>query len=111
MANNKQKSFNVNIDEDVAELFDAQIEQRGFTKYRAVQGALRCWLALPSEVQVKLMELKDSDLLSLDQIINDAGIKSRFQSDIEAAFAEFAKRQGIAQPVPGTRQKKRNSKV
>lgn len=108
MAEPGQKNFSGNINEPLSDKFTQQAEDRGYTKYRAIEGALRCWLALPSDIQVKLMELKNSELLTMDEIIDSIG-KSQFQADIEAAFAEFAKRQGIAQPESASKRKKRSS--
>lgn len=50
-----QKNFNVNINENLAEKFADQIEKRGYTKYRAIEGALVAFMKLPIEEQVKLI--------------------------------------------------------
>lgn len=50
-----KKTFNVDIDDQLSEQFSNQIEERGFTKYRAIEAAIRAFLVLPSEVQVALM--------------------------------------------------------
>jgi len=55
-----QKNFNVNVDEAVADKFTEQTDQRGYTKYRAVEGALRAFMAIPSEAQVALMSNSDN---------------------------------------------------
>lgn len=52
---NQQKNFNVNIDETLSDAFSAQVEQRGYTKYRAIEGALRGFMALSAENQVRLI--------------------------------------------------------
>ena len=48
-------AFNQDVDEAIAVKFASQVEERGQTKYRAVEGAIRAWLALPKVVQVDLM--------------------------------------------------------
>jgi len=53
-----QKNFNVNIEEKLAIKFDDQITMRGYTKYRAIEGALRLWLTLTPHEQVALIEGK-----------------------------------------------------
>jgi len=106
---NDRKAFTVEIESELSELFAGQCENRKYRKYGAISGAVRLWLALPSDIQVKLMELKNSELLSLDQIIEFIG-KNQFQRDLENAFAEFAKLQGIAQPAQKSRQKKGSSR-
>jgi len=50
-----KKAFNVDVNLEVAEKFSGQVEDRGYTKYRAVEAALRAFIALPEEAQVKLM--------------------------------------------------------
>lgn len=51
----QQKNFNVNIDAQLSDGFSAQVEQRGYTKYRAIEGALRGFMALSAEDQVRLI--------------------------------------------------------
>lgn len=46
-----QKSFNVDIDEKISDAFSAQVEQQGYVKYRAIEGALRVFMSLPLELQ------------------------------------------------------------
>jgi len=50
-----QKNFSCNIEPEVAEAFSAQVDVRGYTKYRAIEGAIRAFLAIPPEAQVALM--------------------------------------------------------
>ena len=50
-----KKNFNVNVDLEIAESFDEQTAAKGYTKYRAVEGALRLWLTSSPEQQVKVM--------------------------------------------------------
>jgi hypothetical protein len=60
-----KKPFTVDCDEQLSELFSKQVEERGFTKYRAVEGALRAFIALPKELQVELMNNQISDVSQL----------------------------------------------
>lgn len=50
-----KNSFNVDVDDELSEAFSAQVDKRGYTKYRALEGALRAFLAIPPEAQVALM--------------------------------------------------------
>ena len=42
-------------DEKIFDEFSKIVDKRGYTKYRAVEAALRAFIALPEEAQVKLM--------------------------------------------------------
>lgn len=73
---NEQKNFNVNVDAKLSDVFSEQAEQRGYTKYRAVEGALRAFIVLPPELQVKLIAGTDKDLYTtLVQGLVDAEIQ------------------------------------
>lgn len=52
-----KKSFSVDINEKLSEAFSSQVAERGYTKYRAIEGALRAFMSLPAEEQVRLMTL------------------------------------------------------
>lgn len=52
---NEQKNFNVNIAAQLSDEFSTHVEQRGYTKYRAIEGALRGFMALSAEDQVRLI--------------------------------------------------------
>ncbi|MHC4083890.1 MAG: hypothetical protein ACYSWZ_02940 [Planctomycetota bacterium] len=45
----------IEIEKKLSDELAKQVEERGQTKYRAVEGAIRAWLALPKVVQVDLM--------------------------------------------------------
>jgi len=55
MAKIGQKNFNVYVDEIVADDFSDYIDKSGYTKYRAVEAALRAFMSIPPEAQVALM--------------------------------------------------------
>ncbi len=57
----EQKNFNVNVDADLSDAFSTQIDQRGFTKYRAIEGALRGFMSLPEHLQVRLIAASKVD--------------------------------------------------
>jgi septation ring formation regulator EzrA len=57
MAKN-EKSFGIKIDPELSERFSEHVLERGYTKYRAIEAALRAFIALPPEVQVGLMSNK-----------------------------------------------------
>jgi len=47
------KSFNVDVNENLSDEFSNQISERGYTKYRAIEGALRAFMALSPAEQVQ----------------------------------------------------------
>lgn len=60
-----QINFNVNVDEKIAEMFSTICDERGYTKYRAIEGALRAFISLPDELQVSLMKSTNQDAYKL----------------------------------------------
>jgi len=65
MAAQGQKNVNVNIDENLYDEFSTHTDQRGYTKYRAVEGALRVFMALPAEVQTQLISNSKKDIYAM----------------------------------------------
>jgi len=57
--------LNVNIDAALYDSFSEQTDERGQTKYRAVEGALRAFIALPAEVQTQLISDREKDTYSI----------------------------------------------
>ncbi len=55
MTGKKKKNFGGDIDVEVIKAFDLQVEERGYIKKRAVEGAAKFWIKLPAEVQTALM--------------------------------------------------------
>lgn len=47
-----QKSFTVDVPVEVSEVFSEHVDTQGYTKWRAVMGALKAYMVLPPEVQV-----------------------------------------------------------
>lgn len=73
-----KKPFTVDINEKVSDAFSAQVEQRGFTKYRAIEGALRAFMVLPADLQVELIGNEIPDVLCLiREKLLDADLISR----------------------------------
>ena len=74
-----KKSFNVDVDDVLSEAFSAHVDKSGYTKYRAVEGALRAFMAIPPEAQVALMSNSDNpkDILikTFDDISLEEGLK------------------------------------
>ena len=56
-----KKSFSVDVDDDISEAFSTICDERGYTKYRAIEGALRAFISLPDQVQVALMKASNPD--------------------------------------------------
>ncbi len=46
------KSFTVDVPVEVSEAFSEHVDQQGYTKWRAVMGALKAYMVLPPEAQV-----------------------------------------------------------
>lgn len=53
-----RKAFTVEADEELSKAFSEQVDGRGYTKYRAIEGAIRLWLTLTPHEQVELIEGK-----------------------------------------------------
>ena len=83
MRRSDQKNFGVNINCKIADSFTEQVEQRGQKKFRAIEGSIRLWLSLPSEVQALLIANPDIDI---DGIY--ASLSERLQ---EALHTELAR--------------------
>jgi len=59
---NQRKAFTVEIEPGLAQLFTKQVEERGYTKYRAIEGAIRVFTALPPDIQGKLIANSIEDI-------------------------------------------------
>lgn len=79
MAINGQKNFSVNIDEKLCDDFSEHIDKNGYTKYRAIEGALRAFMAIPSEAQVALMSNSDNPKDILVKTFGDVGLEQDLQ--------------------------------
>ena len=47
-----KKSFTVDVPTDVSTAFSKHIEDQGYTKWKAIMGALKAYMVLPPDVQV-----------------------------------------------------------
>lgn len=84
--------FNQDIEEEIKEAFGEQVSGRGYVKYRAVTSAVKCFMALPSEVQVKLMSCKNSDVGKiLADCFREADTREFFQKIPAASRAKVLK--------------------
>jgi len=72
-----KKSFSVDVDDGVSDAFSSQVADRGYTKYRAVEGALRAFIAMPPEAQVAFM----SDAENAQKILLNAFREMGLQTD------------------------------
>ena len=50
-----QKNINVKIDSELQDQFTKHVDERGYTKYRALEGAIKVFITLSPVLQVKLM--------------------------------------------------------
>lgn len=60
----EKKTLNV-FDKTVFNAFTKLVEDKGYTQYRAVEGALRVFISLPDELQVPLMSGNNRDVYKL----------------------------------------------
>lgn len=86
---NGQKNFNVNVDEKVADEFSEHVDKNGYTKYRAVEGALRAFMAIPSEAQVALMSNSDNPKDILVSAFGDISLEKGLKELTSAQRAQI----------------------
>lgn len=69
-----EKPLNVVIDNKVADAFNQQHRARGQIKKQAGETAIRLWLALPAEVQAKLIQKDQPDVIRtiIEAVFNDS---------------------------------------
>jgi len=60
-----RKPFNVDIDEGIAESFQKFIDSTGLSKYRVLQAAIRAYLALPPDLQLRLTNPDTDDIYAI----------------------------------------------
>jgi hypothetical protein len=94
--------FNQDVDEGLAVSFNELVDERGYTKYRAVEAAVRAFVALPPDAQALLMannckpyEIMVKSLLSaeVDKHLDELGpIRSRFLALLKQAKAQDARK-------------------
>lgn len=93
-----KKTFTVDVDEELSEAFSAQVDERGYTKYRALEGAIRAFIVIPAEIQVKLMSNTKENIAELLQ-----SPSSLSDDQIEKLWAEMeriAKKVGVKLKIP-----------
>lgn len=54
--NTKEKPLGAELDSELVDAFLKQVESRGFKKKRALGGALKVWISLPTEIQAKTLD-------------------------------------------------------
>ena len=79
MAVEGQKNFSVNIGETLCDDFSEHIDKNGYTKYRAIEGALRAFMAIPPEAQVALMSNTKNARDILIKVFGDAALEDDLQ--------------------------------
>lgn len=92
-----RKAFTVETNENLSGMFTKQALERGFTKYRAIEGSLRCWLALPKEVQVSLMELQNDEIMPVDKLFESIDLKL-FRKRVQQVVADLGLRLEKSRP-------------
>jgi hypothetical protein len=83
-----QKNLSAFIEPKIAELFQKHCENNGHIKYRAIEAAIRCWLALPTEVQSNLMQLKGDEIIPVAKIFEFIDLKL-FRDRVQAAVDDL----------------------
>ena len=61
MANPGEKNVSAYINPKVVEAFSEQVEEKGYLKRKAIEGAIRAFIVLPDELQVALMKSTNQD--------------------------------------------------
>ena len=56
-----QKNLNANINAEVFDAFETQKDKYGWNKYRAVEAALKAFMAMPAELQVRIISAEPSN--------------------------------------------------
>ena len=91
VAMNGRKAFTVEANEELSKEFEKQRLARGYTKYRAIEGALRLWLTLSPLEQVKWIEGNPKPVFSDDptenEILVDLDNLARAVSDVTEKIA------------------------
>ncbi len=76
-----KNAFTVDVNEELSNSFSSQVEERAYTKYRAIEGALRLFMALDPGRQVALMS-PEGDKAAEDIVQGSETI----QADLERNF-------------------------
>lgn len=80
MAEKNTEALSISIDSDVFKQFQNQWKERAQVKNKAGEAAIRIWISLPTEIQAKVLELKDID-----------GYDFLIKNTIEAEVSSFFK--------------------
>ena len=62
----KKKIFSAELSEDILDCFTDHVAERGYVKYRGIEGAMRAFMALPPKIQAELMK----ESLPQDKVFN-----------------------------------------
>lgn len=65
MAQPGEKNVSAYVDPKVATAFTELADGKGYVKRKAIEGALKVFLSLPSEVQVAVMESRNSSVYKI----------------------------------------------
>ena len=60
-----KKSFGAELAEELCDAFSEQIDKRGYKKLRAIEGALKAFMAMPKDLQVTLMSANEHNVHDL----------------------------------------------
>ena len=60
-----KKTFTVDVNDELSEAFSTLCDERGYTKYRALEGAIRAFISLPDALQVALMKGNNQNVYKL----------------------------------------------
>ena len=65
MAQPGEKNISAYIDPKVAEELSKQTDNKGYTKRKAIEGAIKAFISMPDELQVALMKSTNQDTYKL----------------------------------------------
>lgn len=69
-----EKSFNVDVPPEVSQAFTDHIDGSGYTKWKAIMGALKVYMLLPADVQVcanNPSKMSDDVRATMDRVYED----------------------------------------
>ena len=93
-----EKNISAFITPEVSEQFKQQCESRGFTKYRAVEGALRLWVTLDPIKQLELIEGRTTPVFSKNPDENEIYVELDDLARKFAAVNEKIRRNEAGKP-------------
>jgi len=87
-----KNAFTVDVETELSEEFSNQVDERAYTKYRAIEGALRLFMALDPSWQVALMGTEGGKVAKvIAEQASDISYRERMPVEERAHFEQAAK--------------------